>query len=79
MEDMQACEACRSEHPIQTMTLMEGCWFCEACDGKFREAFATCDHKWSPHTDEMGDLGQYCERCTGFVRNEDMHLIASFA
>jgi hypothetical protein len=51
--------------------MMEDCWFCESCTNEFREAFKICEHKWSPHTDVMGDPGQYCEHCSGFVRDED--------
>jgi hypothetical protein len=69
--ELQACEHCGNEFPIQTMRRMPDCWFCELCCADFQKQFDACDHKWSPHTDEMGDPGQYCEHCSGFVRDED--------
>lgn len=76
-DDMQGCERCQKENPIETMTMMDDCWFCQACTSEFQAAFASCEHNWSPHVDQMGDAGQYCERCTGFVRNEDLNLVKS--
>jgi hypothetical protein len=46
-------------------------WFCEDCYAEFKTHFDACDHKWTPDIDDMGDDGQYCEKCSGFVRNED--------
>lgn len=69
--DMQACEHCTKEHPIETMTLMEDCWFCHDCTEDFQKHFDACEHQWSPYVDQMGDPGQVCERCSGFVRNDD--------
>jgi hypothetical protein len=69
--ELQACEHCGNELPIQTMRMMSDCWFCELCAADFQKQFDACDHKWSPLTDEMGDPGQYCKRCSGFVRDED--------
>lgn len=74
--DLQACERCSKEHPIETMRMMDDCWFCAACVSDFDKTFAACRHEWEPHADSMGDAGQYCTRCTGFVCNEDMHLFA---
>lgn len=73
--ELQGCERCDKENPIQTMTMMDDCWFCQECVTDFQKHFDACDHKWSPHVDCMGDDGQYCERCSGFVRNEDMPLV----
>lgn len=73
-EEMQGCERCAKEFPIQTMATMEDCWFCEACVAEFQQQFSICSHSWEPHIGTMGDSGQYCSRCTGFVRNEDMQF-----
>lgn len=73
--DLQGCERCSKENPIESMTMMDDGWFCAECTADFQKSFASCEHKWEPHTDHMGDDGQYCSRCTGFVRNEDMPLI----
>lgn len=70
--ELQACERCNTEAPIESCTMMDDAWFCEDCTAEFQKQFDACDHKWSPHTDSMGDVGQYCERCCGFVRNKDM-------
>lgn len=69
--ELCTCEDCSKDHDVTTMTIMEGCWFCKPCTDDFQAAFDACTHKWSPHTNEMGDQGQYCERCTGFVADED--------
>jgi hypothetical protein len=77
MDELQGCERCREERPIESMTMMDDCWFCAECVADFDKTFAACDHAWKPHTDSMGDVGRYCTRCTGFVRDEDMHLLKS--
>lgn len=74
-EEIQGCEHCQKSFPIGTMALMEGCWFCEECTTAFQNAFDACEHHWSDHRDEMGDDGKVCERCCGFVRNEDFPLM----
>lgn len=76
-EDMQGCERCSKEHPIETMTMMEDYWFCAECVADFQQLFDGCNHKWEPHTDTMGYPGRCCSRCTGFVRDEDAHLVKS--
>jgi hypothetical protein len=73
--ELQTCEHCSKDANIETMTLMDGGWFCAECTADFQKHFAACDHRWSPHTDEMGDPGQYCEHCTGFVRDEDFQAL----
>jgi len=75
MIELQTCEHCSKDFNIESMCSMEGCWFCSGCLEDFREHFKTCDHNWSPYVNEMGDEGQYCERCCGFVRNEDFPLL----
>lgn len=69
--DLQGCEACGTEHPIEDMHMMEDCWFCTKCTEEWRAGFAVCDHTWEPHVSTMGDEGQYCTKCAGFVANED--------
>lgn len=69
--EMQRCEACDADVPLETATLMEECWFCPACVAKFLETFRACQHEWEPHVDSMGDPGWYCCRCAGFVNAED--------
>ena len=77
--ELQTCERCSKDDNIETMTLMEGCWFCAPCVEDFQKHFDACDHKWSPYVNEMGDLGQCCERCTGFVCDEDFPLLFGIA
>jgi ribosomal protein L37AE/L43A len=74
--DLQACEVCGSKHPIENMTMMEDCWFCPKCVLDFKTGFDSCTHRWTPHTDTMGDSGWYCERCTGFVNDDYFPLEA---
>jgi hypothetical protein len=69
--ELQACERCSKETSLESMSMMEDCWFCADCTADFQKHFDACDHKWSPHVGSMGDPGQYCERCTGFVADED--------
>jgi hypothetical protein len=69
--ELQGCEHCGKDHNLETMRMMSDCWFCEDCTADFQKHFDACSHKWSPHVDEMGDPGQYCEHCSGFVRDED--------
>lgn len=68
--DLQGCECCPREFPIETMTMMDDCWFCDSCTAEFRRTFDACEHQWEPHTDSMGDRGRYCVRCSGFVMDE---------
>lgn len=69
--ELQTCEHCSKDFDLESMTLMEGCWFCEGCTADFQKHFDACEHKWSPHVNEMGDQGQHCEKCTGFVCDDD--------
>lgn len=71
--DLQQCEHCDKEFPIETMTTMEDCWFCEGCVAEWRKVFAACEHEWNPepYVGVMGDEGRVCNRCSGFVANED--------
>jgi len=69
--DLQGCESCDKELPIEQMTSMEDCWFCPGCVEAFQKEFDACDHRWKPHTSTMGEPGRVCERCSGFVADED--------
>lgn len=69
--DMQACESCSAEHPIEEMHLSEDCWFCTSCIDEFKKHFDACKHEWEPHVSTMGDEGFYCSHCAGFVATED--------
>lgn len=73
--DLQGCEHCSKEFPIEQMSRHEDVWICQECDAAFREHFKTCEHDWEPHVDAMGDDGQCCKKCSGFVRNEDFGLL----
>ena len=73
--ELQTCEHCSKDFNLESMRRMDDCWFCESCTADFQKHFDACDHKWSSHIDQMGDEGQYCERCTGFVRNEDFFAL----
>lgn len=74
--DLCACESCQKESPIETMTMMVDCWFCADCTAEFQATFDACDHSWTPERNANGDDGQYCEKCCGFVCDEDMPLVA---
>jgi len=76
MSELQRCEHCLQYAQIETMTHMSEAWFCQPCVENWKATFDACDHQWSPWVDEYGDQGQFCERCTGFVRNEDMADLA---
>ena len=72
MEEKQGCEHCSKEFPLETMSCSaDGCWICEGCYADFKKQFDACEHDWEPHTDEMGDEGRVCKRCSGFVLNDD--------
>lgn len=69
--DLQCCEHCGKEFPIEDMMMMgDSGFFCECCYAEWKVIFDSCNHQWEPQVDEMGDDGQYCTRCSGFVVNE---------
>lgn len=70
--DLQQCEHCDKEFPIETMTSMEDCWFCGTCVDAWQKRFDACDHIWTPYTSTMSEPGRICERCSGFVADEDV-------
>lgn len=69
--ELQCCEHCGKEFPLETMRSMDDCWFCAGCTADFQKHFDACDHEWSSDIDAMGDTGQYCQKCSGFVRDDD--------
>ena len=73
--DLQQCEHCNKQFPIEMMTSMEDCWFCQGCVEEWRKEFDACAHDWSPHVSTMGEEGRICSRCNGFVAGEDTDLI----
>ncbi len=73
--ELIGCEACGKSYDVEQMTIMEDCWFCPSCVKDFEEAFAACDHRWSPHTDSHGDPSQYCDKCGGVVSDEDFERV----
>lgn len=67
--DLQGCEHCSKEFPIETMTMMGDCWFCVGCYFEWRAEFEACQHDWAPgHFD--GEPGKLCNKCSGFIRDE---------
>jgi hypothetical protein len=65
--DLQQCEHCDKQFPVETMTTMDDGWFCEDCMSEWATAFSACEHQWEPYTDGAGDEGRICTRCSGFV------------
>jgi hypothetical protein len=65
-DDLQGCEHCSKEFPIEDMTMMGDCWFCADCYADWKKTFDACEHKWEPDQDEFGEPGKYCEKCHGF-------------
>ena len=63
--DLQQCEHCSKSFPIETMTSMEDCWFCEGCVKEWQAHFDACEHEWRPYIDVMGDDCRICEKCNG--------------
>jgi hypothetical protein len=55
--------------------MMEDCWYCPKCVAEWQAEFDACQHDWEPHVSVMGDDGQYCKNCSGFVANEDWQTI----
>lgn len=74
-EELQGCEHCEKEFPLETMRMMSDAWFCEACTEEWQEIFDNCQHEWSPYVDAMGGDGRICERCSGFVANDTFDAI----
>ena len=68
-EEMQACEHCGSEVPLDDAVSSEGCWYCPKCFEEWRAEFDACEHDWDaePYYGEHGDEGRLCKKCSGFV------------
>lgn len=70
--DLQQCEMCLKEFPIEEMSSMEDVWICGGCYAEWKKEFDTCEHDWKPHTSVMSEPGRICEKCSGFVADEDV-------
>jgi hypothetical protein len=70
-DDLQACEHCRKEFPIEEMLSMSDFWICSGCYAEWKQTFDACEHQWEPHESEFGEPGKYCGRCMGFVVDEE--------
>lgn len=46
-------------------------WICQECYSGWKAEFDACDHDWVSDIDHMGDAGKYCQKCSGFVRDDD--------
>jgi hypothetical protein len=64
--DLQGCEHCSKEFPIDTMTSMGDFWICQVCYDGWKKEFDACEHHWTPEASEFGEPGQYCDKCSGF-------------
>lgn len=79
-EELVSCWWCNASVPVEeAFSELEGDWVCAKCRAEWVEHFQSCDHAWEPYIEpNYGDEGQYCTRCGGFVRNEDMpHVMRS--
>ena len=79
-EERVSCWWCNASVPVaEAFSELEGDWVCAKCRAEWVEHFQSCDHAWEPYIEpNYGDEGQYCTRCSGFVRNEDMpHVMRS--
>lgn len=65
--DLQGCEHCGNEFPIEDCHMMVDTWICDRCYREWKAEFDTCDHEWEPETDQYGDPGRFCRKCHGFV------------
>lgn len=70
--DLQGCEHCSKEFPIEKMTMMGDYWFCLECFAAWLTFFNQCNHEFEPETNSEGEPGQFCSKCNGFVRDKDM-------
>lgn len=75
--EMQGCERCSKEFPLEQMTMQEDCWICEGCYADFKKHFDACEHQWEPHINSYGEPSQYCPKCIGLVRDDDLGLLKS--
>lgn len=75
MKDMQTCETCPAEHPIDNMRCHGEVYLCPKCSGEAYEAFRTCAHNWRPETDAFGDAVQRCNKCGGDVPDDQFERI----
>jgi len=76
-EDLQGCEHCAKEFPIETMTMMGDYWYCQGCYDEWKAHFDACDHHWTPEESEFGEPGRYCDKCSGFQLLDDVGNVPS--
>lgn len=75
-DELQGCEHCGKEFSIETMVMHDDCWICTGCHQEWSRLFDGCTHEWQPHVNSFGEYSQFCTKCFGIVRNEDMPLIS---
>lgn len=70
-DDLTRCDFCPAMISLEDAIPAGDGYICPVCWGKWRESFAACQHSWTPHDGEFGEAGQYCDRCMGWVADED--------
>lgn len=73
--DLQGCEHCGKEFPIEQCVLMPDCWICERCYADFKAHFDACQHEWEPQQSEHNAPGRYCHKCSGFQCLADVAVL----
>lgn len=69
--EMQGCEHCSKEFPLDQVTMMGEYWFCHGCEAEWRAVFDACEHQWEDSSDD-GVQGTYCPKCSGFIEGAVM-------
>lgn len=69
--DLQGCEHCGKEFPIEQCTMMVDCWYCESCCAEWRAIFDSCEHDWRDDYQD-GEKGVLCRKCNGFMPDFEM-------
>lgn len=69
--EMQGCEHCSKEFPLDQMTMMGDYWFCQGCETEWRAEFDACEHVWEGSFED-GVKGCYCPKCSGFLEQFEM-------
>ena len=64
--DLQGCEHCGKEFPLDECVTMVDCWYCDGCYKEWKAVFDACQHDWEPELSEFGEDGRYCHKCSGF-------------
>lgn len=71
--DLQGCEHCGKEFPVETCHMMSDVWICDGCYKDWKKIFDACQHEWEPEESEFGEPGQYCHKCCGFQLTKAVH------